>query len=67
MEELERAIQELSHDDFVRIVQRVHVLEQERWDADLDRDASTGKLDFLIQEARDDRDQGRLRDWLAAE
>jgi len=63
VEEIERAIQELSSDEFARIAQRVHALELKRWDAELDRDASSGKLDFLIAEARDDREQGRLRDW----
>jgi hypothetical protein len=63
VEEIERAIQELSHEEFARIAQRVHALEQERWDAELDRDASSGKLDFLIAEAREDRKQGRLKDW----
>jgi hypothetical protein len=63
VEEIERAIQELSQDEFAQIAQRFHALEQERWDAELDRDASSGKLDFLIAEAREDRKQGRLRDW----
>jgi hypothetical protein len=63
VEEIERAIQELSSDEFARIAQRVRALEQERWDAELDRDASSGKLDFLIAEAQDDREEGRLRDW----
>jgi hypothetical protein len=55
VEEIERAIHELSRDD------------QERWDAELDRDASSGKLDFLIAEAQEDREQGRLKDWPAPE
>jgi hypothetical protein len=63
VEELERAIQELSGEEFARIAQRVHAIEQERWDEELDRDASSGKLDFLIAEAQGDRKQGRLRDW----
>jgi hypothetical protein len=63
VEEIERAIQELNSDDFARIAQRVHALEQERWDAELDRDASSGKLDFLIAEALEDRKHGRLKDW----
>ena len=63
VEEIERAIQELSPDEFARIAQHVYAIEQERWDAELDRDASAGKLDFLIAEAREDRKQGRLRDW----
>jgi len=63
VEEIERAIQELSRDEFAQIAQRFHALEQERWDAELDRDASSGKLDFLIAEAQEDRKQGRLKDW----
>jgi hypothetical protein len=63
VEEIERAIQELSFDEFALIARRVHALEHERWDAEMDRDASSGKLDFLIAEAQEDRKQGRLRDW----
>jgi hypothetical protein len=63
VEEIEQAIQALSEDEFARIAQRVHALEQERWDAELDRDASSGKLDFLIAEAQEDRKHGRLKDW----
>jgi hypothetical protein len=29
----------------------------------MDREASSGKLDFLISEAAEDRKQGRLIDW----
>ena len=63
VEEIERAIQELSLDEFAQIAQHVHTLEQERWDAQMDRDASSGKLDFLIAEALEDRKYGRLRNW----
>lgn len=58
VEEIERAIQELSDDEFARIAQRVHELEQERWDAEMDRDAVAGKFDSLIAEARKERAQG---------
>jgi hypothetical protein len=63
VEEIERAIQELSADEFAQIAQRIYAIEQERWDAELDRDASAGKLDFLVAEAREDRKHGRLSDW----
>jgi hypothetical protein len=59
VEEIEQAIRVLSADEFSQIAERVHVLEQERWDAELDRDASSGKLDFLIAEAQEDRKHGR--------
>jgi hypothetical protein len=63
VEEIEQAIRALGEDEFARIAERVHALEQERWDAELDRDASSGKLDFLIAEARENRQRGRLKDW----
>ncbi len=63
VEEIERAIEELSGDEFARIAERVHALEQERWDAQMDRDASSGQLDFLIAEVQEDRRRGLLRDW----
>ncbi|MEO8660025.1 MAG: hypothetical protein ABI693_16260 [Bryobacteraceae bacterium] len=67
VKEVERAIEELSPDEFAQIAQRVYAIEQERWDAELDRDASAGKLDFLIAEAQEDGKQGRLKDWPKAE
>jgi len=63
VEEIERAIRELNHEEFAQIAERVHAIEQEQWDTEMDRDASAGKLDFLIAEAQEDRKKGRLRDW----
>jgi len=63
VEEIEPAIRDLGEDEFARIADRVHALEQERWDAELDRDARSGKLDFLIAEARENRQHGRIEDW----
>jgi hypothetical protein len=63
VEEIERAIQELIREEFAQVADRVHAIEQERWDNELDRDGSSGRLDFLIAEALEDRKQGRLKDW----
>lgn len=63
VEEIERAIEELNSEDFAQVVARVHELEHQRWDAQMDRDATAGKLDFLIEESEEDRRHGRLRDW----
>ena len=63
VEEIERAIEELSPDEFRQIAQRVHAIEEERWDKQLDRDAAAGKLDFLHEEARADRKNDLLKDW----
>ena len=63
VEEIEQATQALSEGEFAPIADRIHALEQERWDAELNRDASSCKLDFLIAEAQKDRQHGRPKDW----
>ena len=63
VEEIERALEELSPDEFRRVAQRVHAIESERWDKQLDTDAAAGKLDFLREEAQADRRNDLLKDW----
>jgi len=41
----------------------IRALDQERWERQLDRDASSGKLDFLRDEARIERENGTLKLW----
>jgi len=63
VEEIEDAILALSPEEFARISRRIQDIEQERWDQQMDQDASAGKLDFLREEGRSEREQGLLRDW----
>ncbi len=52
VEEIEAAIDGLPPEEYRRIVQWLHVREQARWDEQMDRDSSAGKLDFLFEEAQ---------------
>jgi hypothetical protein len=61
VEEIERAIEELSPDEFRQVAQRVHAIEEARWDKRLD--AAAGKLDFLREEAQANRENDLLKDW----
>jgi len=63
VDEIERAIAELSPEEFRQVAQRVHDIEAERWEKQLDRDAAAGKLDFLRQEAQADSKNDALKDW----
>ena len=63
VEEIERAIEELTPDEFRQVAQRVHAIEAERWDKELDSDAAAGKLDFLRAEAQAERKNDLLKDW----
>ena len=63
VEQIEQAIQELTPEEFAQLARRVYALEQERWERQLDQDASSGKLDFLLDEAHRERDAGTLKAW----
>ena len=34
----------------------------EKWDEEIEIDSQAGKLDFLIEEAKEEKEQGKLRD-----
>jgi hypothetical protein len=63
IEEIERAIDTLSREDYYRLLERLQERDQQEWDAQMDRDAASGKLDFLREEARGEREAGLLREW----
>jgi hypothetical protein len=63
VEEIEAAINSLPPEGYRRIVQWLHALEQTRWDEQMDRDSSTGKLDFLFAEAESELADGLVREW----
>jgi hypothetical protein len=63
VEEIEAAIEGLPPEEYRRIVQWFRVREQERWDEEMDRDFSAGKLDFLFEEAESESGKGLLREW----
>jgi hypothetical protein len=60
VEEIEDAIDRLGPEEFQRIARWVHEREQQRWDKQLDRNPNSRKLDFVFEEARNER---RPRDW----
>ena len=63
IEEIEQAIQQLSTEELSKLAQWIQELDQERWDKQLDSDAAVGKLDFLRDEAQQEKRTGLLKDW----
>jgi FPC/CPF motif-containing protein YcgG len=51
VEEIEASIDDLSPEEYWRIIQSFHAHEQRRWNEQLDADSSMDKLDFLFDEA----------------
>ena len=63
VEEIEAAISGLPSEEFQRLAQWFRKLEQARWDDQMDRDSSAGKLDFLFDEASSESAGGLVREW----
>ena len=63
VEEIETAIDRLPPEDYSRLIAWLREHEQSRWDEQMDRDSSGGKLDFLFNEAENELAAGPLREW----
>jgi hypothetical protein len=48
---IEQTIEKLGPEEFLRIARWISEREQGQWDERMDRDAVSGKLDFLFEEA----------------
>jgi hypothetical protein len=63
VEEIEAAIARLPQEQFWQLTDRLIARRNEEWDRQMDEDAKTGRLDFLFQEADEERQAATLKDW----
>ncbi len=61
--EIEAAIQILPKEDLARFNAWYQEYMETLWDKQIRQDAAAGKLDFLINEAREERDAGTLKQF----
>lgn len=61
VQEIEKAIEHLPADEFFKLGEWFDDQRERLWDERIARDAQTGRLDFLIEEARAARKSGTLR------
>ena len=61
VEEIQSAIVSLSPEEYARLRQWFAARDWEQWDQEIEEDAASGKLDFLIDEAAAEKAQGRLQ------
>jgi hypothetical protein len=61
--EIKTAVRQLSPRELAEL--SAFVLEQNNaaWGEQIEQDAASGKLDFLFQEADQERQAGKLREW----
>ena len=63
VEEIESAIDRLPPEDYKRVLAWLREHEQSRWDEQMDRDSSEGRLDFLFTEAEGQAAAEPHREW----
>lgn len=63
VEQIEAAIDGLPPEEYRRIAEGFRARDPARWDEQIERDSSTGKLDFLFDEAESEAAREPLREW----
>ena len=61
VQELEKAVTQLSVEELDEFVQWVADYQQSKWDKQIAKDSRAGRLDALIQKANQDFEAGRCR------
>jgi hypothetical protein len=62
VEEIQAEIESLSKDDYILLRQWFSKVDWEKWDNQIEMDSKSGKLDFLIKEALDEKAKGQLKE-----
>jgi len=60
LEEIEMAVSALPEKEYAQFREWFFERDWETWDRQIEADSGSGKLDFLVREARDAKDAGRL-------
>lgn len=63
VEEIKEAIAALPKPDYIRLRQWFTENDWENWDKQIEADSMSGKLDFLIKEALDEKKKGTLKEF----
>ncbi len=59
---IRKAIEALSEEEYAQLRQWFYERDWKKWDQEIEKDSKSGKLDFLIREAFDEKRCGKLKD-----
>ena len=62
LEKIQAAIESLSEEEYSRLREWFVEKDREQWDKEIELDSQSGKLDFLVKEALEEKSKGRLTD-----
>ncbi|MBK8636856.1 MAG: hypothetical protein IPN92_00755 [Chromatiaceae bacterium] len=60
LEEVKSDIEALPHGEYTKLTHWLSERDWQAWDEEIDRDSAAGKLDFLIEEALEEKRAGNL-------
>jgi len=58
---IKKAIDALPEDEYAQLRQWFSEKDWRKWDRQIEADSASGKLDFLVSEALDEKNKGKLR------
>jgi hypothetical protein len=61
-EQIKVQIEALPHTEYVKLLDWLNERDAAEWDRAIEQDAACGVLDFLIDEAAEEKRQGKLRE-----
>jgi len=62
IEEIKAAIESLPKEDFIHLRTWFSEMDWEDWDLQISKDSRSGRLDFLVKEAHEEKNQERLKE-----
>ncbi|MBW2312510.1 MAG: hypothetical protein JRF35_15825 [Deltaproteobacteria bacterium] len=62
IERIQTKIESLSDEEYSKLRQWFSERDWEKWDRQIEEDSGSGKLDFLIKEALDEKSKGNLKE-----
>ncbi len=62
IEAIKEAIEALPDDDYIKLRRWFSEKDWRKWDNQIEKDSKSGKLDFLVREASDEKSKGKLQD-----
>lgn len=62
VEDIQTEIESLSEDEYSRLRNWFSEKDWEKWDRQIEVDSESGKLDFLVKEAHEEKAKGQLKE-----
>ena len=62
VDDIKVAIESLPEEEYIALREWFSEKDWEKWDRQIERDSESGKLDFLIEEALEEKRTGKLKD-----